>query len=366
MNKRKETKTGKPKIQLGFAADMLEEITKVPTGIPTLDMRLGGGLPMGRVVVVYGGKGSTKTNGARYRFSKSFTEYGLRCKHYDVERQDDPEWMSAQDLPMDKIVTSPEARFNMVFEAIVDEIDNDAFDAFFIDSLDILLHDAVEKKTVGEDHMTLTARKLSQIVFPKLVSRLADTNKILVILCQARSDVGGSSLDGYSGGNALQHDSSLDLWYRRAGMSSERVKGARFKDGDKQIGFSAAVRIMKSKMYGVTEGAEARYDFYFNKGIDDEASVFEEAWRLGRLDSAGAYYTIKDEKGEQLVTGQGANSVIQQLKDNKPLFQSVIDSLSKEAVEVTSIEDAEADVSEITEEEKSQETKRKATAKKSK
>ena len=61
MNRRKETKTSAVKIQVGFADEMLQEVMKLPTGIPTLDMRLGGGLPLGKVVVFYGGKSSTKT-----------------------------------------------------------------------------------------------------------------------------------------------------------------------------------------------------------------------------------------------------------------------------------------------------------------
>jgi len=113
-------------------------------------------------------------------------------------------------------------------------------------------------------------------------------------------------------------------------------------------------------MYGVPEGSEAAYDFYFNKGIDDAATVFEEAWRTKRLVSAGAYYTINNEKNEELIKGQGADGVMTALRENVELYNNVMESLSKEQVTITSIEEAEQDTSEVTEEEKKKEADRKS------
>lgn len=248
---------GKTLNRIPFKSDKLNQIT-------------GGGVPCGRFSVIWGGKGSAKTTNC-YDLVANAQEMGKTCLWIDFERSFDPIWAAQQKVVVEDLLVAPAFdNAEQAMDLIISLTNTKAIDLIIIDSVQGLsplgeqeTKKGVEKSLV-DDTMALLARKLSQF-FRMSAGKVAESDCTVVLIGQTRMDLGGYiTLEKLSGGNALEHWSSLTLHIRR-GTKADAPKDR----DDKPIGFDIVARVDKSKV-GADEGKECHIPFLFGSGVVNE------------------------------------------------------------------------------------------------
>jgi recombination protein RecA len=250
--------------------------TKIMQRIPFKSVSLneitGGGVPCGRFSVIWGGKGSAKTTTC-YDLVSNAQKIGKTCLWIDFERSFDPTWATTQGVNVDELLIAP--AFDNAEDAmdmIISLTKSKAIDLIIVDSIQGLspMGEQENKKGVGksmaDDTMALLARKLSQF-FRVASGKVAESDCTVVMIGQTRLDLGGFiTLDKLSGGNALEHWSSMTIHVRRGAKKdapTKKVHGEEVLDG-----FDIVARVDKSKM-GPDEGKTTHVKFLFGVGIQD-------------------------------------------------------------------------------------------------
>jgi recombination protein RecA len=311
-------------------------IEAVPTGALALDLALGiGGLPRGRIVEIFGPESSGKSTLATHVVAEAQRNGGV-CAYIDAEHAMDPVYAAAIGVNVDELLISQPDTGEQALEIADMLIRSGALDVLVIDSVAALVPRAEIEGEMGDSHMGLQARLMSQAL-RKLTGNLNKSRTIAVFINQLREKIGVmfGSPETTPGGRALKFYSSVRLDIRRI----EAIK-----DGTEVIGNRTRVKVVKNKVAPPFKQAE--FDIMYGKGISREGSLLDVGVDLGIVKKSGAWFTYE---GEQL--GQGRENSKQFLAENVELMVEISEKIrqavgidaSDDPVDLT-VEGAEADV----------------------
>jgi len=287
-------------------------IESIPTGAMALDMALGiGGLPRGRIVEVYGPESSGKSTLAMHVVAEAQRNGGI-CAYIDAEHAMDPIYARAIGVNVDDLLISQPDTGEQALEIADMLIRSGALDILVIDSVAALTPRAEIEGEMGDTHVGLQARLMSQAL-RKLTGTLAKSDTIAIFINQLREKIGVmfGSPETTPGGRALKFYSSIRLDIRRI----EAIK-----DGADVVGNRTRVKVVKNKCSAPFRQAE--FDIMYGKGISREGSLLDVALELGFAKKSGAWFTYE---GEQL--GQGRENVKTFLSENPQLMAEINDRI---------------------------------------
>ncbi|MFM9037784.1 MAG: recombinase RecA [Actinomycetota bacterium] len=287
-------------------------IEAVPTGALALDVALGvGGLPRGRVVEIYGPESSGKSTLAMHVVAEAQRNGGI-CAYIDAEHAMDPVYARAIGVDIDQLLISQPDTGEQALEIADMLIRSGALDVVVIDSVAALTPKAEIEGDMGDSHVGLQARLMSQAL-RKLTANLNKSNTIAIFINQLREKIGVmfGSPETTPGGRALKFYSSVRLDIRRI----ESIK-----DGAEVVGNRTRVKVVKNKVSPPFRQAE--FDIMYGKGISREGSVLDMAVDLGIVKKSGAWFTYE---GEQL--GQGRENAKTYLMENAEVMVEVAEKV---------------------------------------
>ncbi len=302
-------------------------IEAVPTGALALDLALGiGGLPRGRIVEIYGPESSGKSTLATHVVAEAQRNGGV-CAYIDAEHTMDPVYAEAIGVNVDDLLISQPDTGEQALEIADMLIRSGALDVLVIDSVAALVPRAEIEGEMGDSHMGLQARLMSQAL-RKLTGNLNKSRTIAVFINQLREKIGVmfGSPETTPGGRALKFYSSVRLDIRRI----EAIK-----DGTEVIGNRTRVKVVKNKCAPPFKQAE--FDIMYGKGISREGSLLDVGVDLGIVKKSGAWFTYE---GEQL--GQGRENSKTYLSENVELMMEISEKIRKASGLDGEPEDADA------------------------
>ncbi len=309
--------------------DIRPPIEVIPTGSIALDIALGiGGLPRGRVVEIFGPESSGKSTLAMHVVAEAQRNGGI-CAYIDAEHAMDPVYARAIGVNVDDLLISQPDTGEQALEIADMLIRSGALDVLVIDSVAALTPRAEIEGEMGDTHVGLQARLMSQAL-RKLTGTLSKSSTIAVFINQLREKIGVmfGSPETTPGGRALKFYSSVRLDIRRI----EAIK-----DGTDVVGNRTRVKVVKNKCSAPFKQAE--FDIMYGKGISREGSLLDVALDLGFVKKSGAWFTYE---GEQL--GQGRENVKTFLSEN-PQLMAEIDERVRERLAPTEPDAVSADAS---------------------
>ncbi|WP_030175804.1 recombinase RecA [Spirillospora albida] len=280
----------------------------IPTGAISLDIALGiGGLPQGRVVEVYGPEGSGKTSIALHAVA-SVQKRGGIAAFIDAEHALDPEYASKLGVDIDALLVSQPDTGEQALEIVDMLIRSGAIDIVVIDSVAALVPRAEIEGEMGDSHVGLQARLMSQAL-RKLTGAINQTKTTAVFINQLREKVGVmfGSPETTTGGRALKFYASVRLDVRRIET---------LKDGTEAVGNRVRVKVVKNKMAPPFRVAD--FDLLYGQGISREGGLIDLGVEHGFVRKSGAWYTYD---GDQL--GQGKENARNFLKANPDLADGI-------------------------------------------
>ena len=287
-------------------------IEAVSTGALSLDIALGiGGLPRGRVVEIYGPESSGKSTLAMHVVAEAQRNGGM-CAYIDAEHAMDPVYAQAIGVNVDDLLISQPDTGEQALEIADMLIRSGALDVRVIDSVAALVPRAEIEGEMGDTHVGLQARLMSQAL-RKLTGNLNKSRTVCVFINQLREKIGVlfGSPETTPGGRALKFYSSVRLDIRRV----ETIK-----DGAEMIGNRARVKVVKNKVSPPFRQAE--FDIMYGKGISREGSLLDVGVDLGIIKKSGAWFTYE---GEQL--GQGREKVKAYLAESPDLMIEISEKI---------------------------------------
>jgi len=309
-----EKQFGKGSImRMGDKPDM--EIETVSTGALSLDIALGvGGLPRGRIVEIYGPEASGKTTLAMHVVAEAQRNGGI-CAYIDAEHAVDPVYARAIGVNVDDLLISQPDTGEQALEIADTLIRSGALDVVVIDSVAALTPRAEIEGEMGDTHVGLQARLMSQAL-RKLTANLNRTNTICVFINQLREKIGVmfGSPETTPGGRALKFYSSVRLDIRRI----EAIK-----DGVEVVGNRTRVKVVKNKV--ASPFRQAEFDITYGKGISREGSLIDVGVDLGLVKKSGAWFTYE---GEQL--GQGRENAKVFLAENLEVMVEISERIRQQ------------------------------------
>jgi recombination protein RecA len=292
------------------------QIGVVPTGALALDVALGvGGLPRGRIVEIYGPESSGKSTLATHVVAEAQRNGGT-CAYIDAEHAMDPVYAQAIGVNIDELLISQPDTGEQGLEIADMLIRSGSLDVVVIDSVAALVPRAEIEGEMGDTHVGLQARLMSQAL-RKLTGNLARSQTIAIFINQLREKIGVmfGSPETTPGGRALKFYSSVRLDIRRIES---------LKDGAEVVGNRTRVKVVKNKCAPPFKQAE--FDIMYGKGISREGSVIDLGVELGIVKKAGAWFTYE---GEQL--GQGREKAKEFLASSPELMVEITDKVMRKA-----------------------------------
>jgi len=283
-------------------------IEAIPTGAMALDLALGiGGLPRGRIVEVYGPESSGKSTLALHVVAEAQRNGGI-CAYIDAEHAMDPVYAKAIGVDIDDLLISQPDTGEQALEISDMLIRSGALDVLVVDSVAALTPRAEIEGDMGDSHVGLQARLMSQAL-RKLTATLSKSRTIAIFINQLREKIGVvyGSPEVTPGGRALKFYASVRLDIRRV----ESIK-----DGPDVVGSRTRVKVVKNKCAPPFKQAE--FDIMYGKGISREGSLLDVGVELGIVKKSGAWFTYE---GEQL--GQGRENVKQFLAETPELMVEI-------------------------------------------
>ena len=302
------------------------KVDTISTGALALDLALGvGGLPRGRVIEIYGPESSGKSTLAMHVVAEAQRNGGI-CAYVDAEHAMDPAYARGIGVDVDELLISQPDTGEQALEITDMLVRSGALDVIVIDSVAALTPRAEIEGEMGDTHVGLQARLMSQAL-RKLTANLNKSNTVCIFINQLREKIGVmfGSPETTPGGRALKFYSSVRLDIRRI----ESIK-----DGVEVVGNRTRVKVVKNKV--APPFRQCEFDIMYGKGISREGSLVDIGVDLGVVKKSGAWYTYE---GEQL--GQGRENAKSFLTANPEIMVEISDRI------LTSVgigADAEADV----------------------
>ena len=284
----------------------------IPTGAIALDVALGlGGLPRGRVVEVYGPESSGKTTVALHAVANAQRAGGI-VAFIDAEHALDPEYAKALGVDTDALLVSQPDSGEQALEIADMLIRSGALDLIVIDSVAALVPRAEIEGEMGDTHVGLQARLMSQAL-RKLTGSINKSNCTVIFINQIRMKIGVmfGSPETTTGGNALKFYSSVRLDIRRIGA---------VKEGDEVVGNETRVKVVKNKVSPPFRQAE--FQIMYGGGIYHMGEVIDWGVKLNLIDKSGAWYAYKGDK-----IGQGKANASKFLEENVAVAKEIEDQI---------------------------------------
>ena len=281
-----------------------KDLEVISTGSLSLDIALGvGGMPKGRVVEIYGPESSGKTTLALHIVSEA-QKAGGTAAFVDAEHALDPQYAERLGVQIDDLLVSQPDTGEQALEITDMLVRSGAVDVVIVDSVAALTPKAEIEGEMGDTHVGLQARLMSQAL-RKLTGNIKRANTLVIFINQIRMKIGVmfGSPETTTGGNALKFYSSVRLDIRRIGS---------LKKGDEVIGNETRVKVVKNKV--APPFKQAHFDILYNEGVSRESEIIEIGVSLGLIEKTGAWYSYK---GDRL--GQGKDNVRLHLRDNPEL-----------------------------------------------
>lgn len=301
-------------MRLDAEADNTIEV--ISTGSLGTDLALGvGGLPRGRIVEIFGPESSGKTTLTLQVIAHAQAQ-GLTCAFIDAEHALDPEYASKLGVKVPDLLISQPDTGEQALE-IADILTNSqAVDVIIIDSVAALTPRAEIEGEMGDSHMGLQARLMSQGL-RKLTGAVKKSNTLVVFINQIRMKIGVmfGNPETTTGGNALKFYASVRIDIRKIGA---------IKSGDDVIGNETRVKIIKNKV--APPFREAEFDIMFGKGVSWEGELLELGVKYKIVDKAGAWFAYKGDK-----LGQGKENSKEYLRQNKNIANEIAGLISAAA-----------------------------------
>ena len=292
-----------------------QNVEVIPTGSLALDMALGiGGLPKGRVIEIYGPESSGKTTLALHVVANAQRKGGVAA-FIDAEHALDPVYARKLGVDTDSLIVSQPDNGEQALEIADMLIRSGALDVIVIDSVAALVPKAEIEGEMGDSHVGLQARLMSQAL-RKMTGALAQAGTTAIFINQLREKIGVffGSPETTTGGKALKFYSSVRLDIRRIQT---------IKNGEEAIGNRTRVKVVKNKMAPPFKSAE--FDMLYGEGISREGSALDMAIQVGVVKKSGSWFTYD---GDQL--GQGREKVRQFLKDNPAITEEIENKVKAE------------------------------------
>ncbi|MGB2427466.1 MAG: recombinase RecA [Alteromonas sp.] len=277
------------------------DIEAISTGSLSIDIALGiGGLPCGRVVEIYGPESSGKTTLTLQVIAEA-QKMGKTCAFVDAEHALDPVYAEKLGVSIDDLLVSQPDTGEQALEICDMLVRSGAVDVVIVDSVAALTPKAEIEGDMGDSHVGLQARLMSQAL-RKLTANIKRSNTLCIFINQIRMKIGVmfGNPETTTGGNALKFYSSVRLDIRRIGA---------IKDGDEVVGNETRVKVVKNKVAPPFKQAE--FQILYGQGISKEAELIDLGVKQKMVEKAGAWYSYNGNR-----IGQGKANVVKFLKDN--------------------------------------------------
>ncbi len=312
-----EKQFGKGSVMRLGDAGVVQQIEAVSTGSLGLDIALGiGGLPRGRVTEVYGPESSGKTTLALSVIAQ-IQKLGGAAAFIDAEHALDPLYAKKLGVNIDDLLVSQPDSGEQALEIADMLVRSGGVDIVVIDSVAALTPKAEIEGEMGDSHMGLQARLMSQAL-RKLTANIKRSNTMVVFINQIRMKIGVmfGNPETTTGGNALKFYASVRLDIRRIGA---------IKKGEEVIGSQTRVKVVKNKV--APPFRQTEFDIIYNEGISKEGELVDIGSESGIVDKTGAWYSFNKER-----IGQGKDNARQFLKDNPDIAAEIENRLREKAV----------------------------------
>ena len=283
-------------------------IEAISTGSLGLDLALGiGGLPKGRIIEIYGPESSGKTTLALQVVASAQKKEGI-CAFIDAEHALDPVYAKNLGVDVDKLLVSQPDAGEQALEIADTLVKSGAVDVLVVDSVAALVPKAELEGDMGDSHMGLHARLMSQAL-RKLTSSISRSNAMVIFINQIRMKIGVmfGSPETTTGGNALKFYASVRLDIRRIGQ---------IKDKDQIVGNQTRVKVVKNKVappFKITE-----FDILYGEGISKEGEIIDLGVAEGFVEKSGSWYSFNGNR-----IGQGRENAKKFLLDNKEIADEI-------------------------------------------
>ena len=293
---------GKGSIMRMGARGIDEQIEVIPSGSLGLDLALGiGGLPRGRIMEIYGPESSGKTTLALHAIAEAQRRGGT-CAFIDAEHALDPSYARKLGVDVDNLLISQPDAGEQALEICDTLVRSGAVDVVVIDSVAALVPRAELEGEMGDSHMGLHARLMSQAL-RKLTSTVSKSNTMLIFLNQIRMKIGVmfGNPETTTGGNALKFYASLRMEIRRIGQIKER---------DEVVGNQTRVKVVKNKL--APPFRQVEFDIMYGEGISKVGELVDLGVKAGVVEKSGAWFSYDSQR-----IGQGRENAKQFLRDHK-------------------------------------------------
>lgn len=279
----------------------------IPTGSLSLDLALGGGIPKGRVVEIYGPESSGKTTLTLHAIAQ-VQKAGGTAAFIDAEHALDPAYAKRIGVDVENLLLSQPDNGEQALEIVETLVRSNAVDLIVVDSVAALVPRAEIEGDMGDSHMGLQARLMSQAL-RKLTGVISRSKATVIFINQIRMKIGVmfGNPETTTGGNALKFYASVRMDIRRIGQ---------IKQGDEVIGNRTRVKVVKNKI--APPFREAEFDIMYNQGISASGDILDLATNHDIVDKAGAWFAYNGEK-----IGQGREAAKQYIQDNPKVMEEI-------------------------------------------
>jgi len=323
-----EKQFGKGSILRLGAKEAIVPVSAIPTGSISVDYALGvGGLPRGRICEIFGPESSGKTTIALQVIAEA-QKMGGMAAFIDVEHALDPIYAKQLGVDVDNLLVSQPDYAEQALEITAALITSGSIDVLVVDSVAALVPKAELDGEMGDSHMGVQARLMSQAM-RKLTGTVSKSNTCLIFINQIREKIGVmfGNPETTTGGRALKFYSSIRLDIRRI---------AAIKDGETVTGNRTKIKVVKNKV--APPFREAEFDIIYGEGVSREGDLLDLGATHNVIEKSGSWFSYKGER-----IGQGRENARQFLKDN-PDIRTKIDTELRKTLGLTKIAEAEAPV----------------------
>jgi recombination protein RecA len=278
-----------------------------PTGSVSLDLALGGGIPKGRIIEVYGPESSGKTTLTLHAIAEVQKQGGVAA-FIDAEHALDPQYAQRIGVNLESLLVSQPDNGEQALEIVESLVRSNAVDLIVVDSVAALVPQAEIEGDMGDSHMGLQARLMSQAL-RKLTAIISKSKSTVIFINQLRMKIGVmfGNPETTTGGNALKFYASLRMDIRRT---------SQIKVGDSVVGNRTRVKVVKNKI--APPFREAEFDIMYNEGISREGDVLDLAVNKEIVEKSGAWFSYEGEK-----IGQGREASKNYLKENPKVLEKI-------------------------------------------